>query len=424
MNSIDDLRRTVADLPDPDLAARPSAVRDRVRRIQRRRRAAGAAGLAATVAVVGGIAFAVGAIDDPPQPANQTVVGVDVPQTLSSLGYTYRVVDTVAGEDGRVRVDLTADDGPRLVAWATSGEDDSVRVSGDTVTDAYRTAAADFTDWTVVPAGEPARIAVAAEDGTPGLAVYELTDARPEGETVGGVTFRDEVAGARLLGAVAGEPGETSIELPARTASGDAGIELYAACVGTSSGGRLAVDVADTEGASVRMGDGVCGETVPVDGTTDIAPVGRAAKPDTDVTTTVTLRPVGDGDLPADARLVVGVYATPVSPTDNRTDPTVIEDSGHLWEKVAVHEARQQRSLNANAPAGDQESVVLLSWRTPGTGPSTLHTWYDGHRGASYANAGTSGFSSTRQVVSPGAPVRARVNVASDLRMAFYQRVD
>lgn len=212
MNTIDDLRATLAghaELHDDHLTDRVRAVNGRVRTV-RRRRAAVAGGTAAVVlaGVVGGVA-----IVNRPDPANDNLLaGAPVPETLASTGHTFEFVDGYESEPGEetVTVTLPKSDAPRLVSWATEGDDQAVLVKDGS--QRFESSRPDFTDYVLVYNGEHRKITVTGHTAV-GLAVYELSGAHPDGYTAQGVTFRQDIAGSSLLGAVIGEPGDNEVSV-------------------------------------------------------------------------------------------------------------------------------------------------------------------------------------------------------------------
>ena len=82
---------------------------------------------------------------------------------------------------------------PRLVSWAASagGRVEVHELNGVLIGDEP----SEFGDFTLLPPDTPGSYQVSGVDAA--LAVYELTDASPEGYTVEGITFRDRVGSDR-----------------------------------------------------------------------------------------------------------------------------------------------------------------------------------------------------------------------------------
>jgi hypothetical protein len=213
MSDLDDLRSTLHDhaghVAVGDTVARRAAVHDRIRVVRRRRRVAAASAVAAAVAVAGAVSLIPGDDTTGPAPAGQRVFGVDVPRTIDSLGFSYDYQEHVS-DDGQATLDLGDSDRPRLVSWGTSTADRvEVSVGDGSAPQAHD--GTDFADWTYVAPGDGLDVTARVGDGSVALAVYTLGSGRPEGVTDGGVTFRSARAGAALLGATIGEPGQDEI---------------------------------------------------------------------------------------------------------------------------------------------------------------------------------------------------------------------
>ncbi len=223
---IDDLRTTLAEhadlTHDEGLSDRAGAVRGRVRTVRRRRAAVAAACVAGAVLAVP----ALQALEvTPPEPADsRDLAGRTAPETLVSNGFTYefeRGIEGTADEPLDLRLDRS--DEPRLVSWTvnTGGEGVDGRLVdrryGDTYDRAWTAGGTGFETFEYVQADAPAEFrltpATAGATGEMAMAVYTLTDAAPEGVSGQGVTFRDVVDGAELLGAAIGEPGQARVSV-------------------------------------------------------------------------------------------------------------------------------------------------------------------------------------------------------------------
>ena len=229
---IDDLRTTLnerADLTrDEGLIDRAGSVRGRVRTVRRRRAAVAVACVTGAVLVVPTLrAFEV----SPPEPASsRDLAGRTAPATLVSNGYTFEFDRGVEGTtDEPLDLELGESDEPRLVSWTVNADadadapgDGSAGAVDGRLTD-RKSEGSYSRDWTAggtgfetyeyLPAAAPGTYrlvpATAGATGKMAMAVYTLSDEPPAGVSGQGITFRDEVDGAELLGAAIGEPGES-----------------------------------------------------------------------------------------------------------------------------------------------------------------------------------------------------------------------
>lgn len=330
MTGIDDLRATLTHRADEvaasatDTVTRTAAVHQRVATVRRRRRAGAAAGMAAVLAVVGGVAL-LPSRSDGPDPATPTVAGLEAPQTLESVGWSYDFTDAVDGAD-QVRLDLAPSDVPRLVTWATAGADQTVQVRADGQRLTYRDD--DFAGFVPVAPGSDGEVVLDGV-GRLGLAVYELGDGVPAGVTRDGITFRRDVAGATLVDAAIGEAGAGSLELPVTPPQGYLGLAVL--CTGAPEGSMAEVTLDGEDAYGLGCNDASTfdpGATLSVEG------LGRGwSSVEVRVTDT-------DGD-PVDAdgvRLGLGVYRldTPGFRTLRKDLPQVVEEDGRRWELARI----------------------------------------------------------------------------------------
>lgn len=218
---IDELRDTLHEHGeisyDEGLAGRADAVRGRVRAVRRRR-----AGVVAACAI--GAVVAVPAINaletDVPEPAGRDLAGRTAPETFVANGYTYEFDSGIEGSTSeRLKLRLPESDEPRLVSWTVNDGAAEGRLVdqfwGDPYTSPWVAGGAGFETFDYIAPGAPAKYFLSSTedggDGTMAMAVYTLSDETPEGVTAQGVTFRDDVDGAELLGAAIGEPGVSSV---------------------------------------------------------------------------------------------------------------------------------------------------------------------------------------------------------------------
>ena len=358
MTGINELRQALndqaADVSDHAVATRSGEIRERVRVVRRRRRSAVAGSAAAVVAVVAGVALLPDGSQDleRPEVAN-TIVGVAPPQEFTSLGYTYTLQRGVEGDTDTTVLDLAASGEPRLVSWATEGVDDTVTVTDDVSDErlVYRTA--DFSEFVIIPGGEPARVEVTSVDGSRvGLAAYAVDlDSPPPGVSKDGITFRDEVADQRLLAAEIGDLGDTDLTLETTSRGPQTGTAVF--CAGAPRGAFLQVERGDAQ----YIGEEVCDGRTPIDVTSGVTSPTRAGRP---WTVRIFLTDGEDGPVidAAGARIGVAAYDVPrvVDTGAFEASSALIEYRGHLYRRVEVLEV----------PLGRQaEQVRLPETETP-----------------------------------------------------------
>lgn len=373
MNDLEQLRTTLArhadDVVDHGALGRVGSVHSRVRGVRRRRRVAAAGTAALTLAVVGGVAL-LPERDAGPAPATPTVLGMTVPSSFDSLGYTYGFDHAVEG-DTRASVRLAASDKPQLVSWGTVGDDDTVEVTRYGTTTTYT--AADFSDFVLVGPGDATTVRVVGSSDV-GLAVFALTSDRPEGVTSDdGLTYRQEVAGQQLIAAGVGEPGEAEVELEAAAVS--RGVRFNVECAGAPPGSSVHLDLIGEEGGFIT---GQCDEEVlPFDpGAT--GSVGIPTRPGEDVSVRAWVSEgLEDGPLLQDDDVVISVAVYDDAPSGRVAAggdvPDLVESGGHLWRfdsltttepgqaAVVVVAGRADRQVLAlgYADAGEDSMVVL-----------------------------------------------------------------
>ncbi|WP_134765343.1 hypothetical protein [Nocardioides sp. 1609] len=331
MNGIDDLRRTLETHADDvlDVAAidRGTGIQRRIRTTRRRRTAVAGA----TAAVVAGTALAAFLPGDTgPDAAGPTVFGIDIPAEIDSLGFTYDYADHVRGEE-RAALELEASDEPRLVSWGTSTDDDRVTIVVGAGGEKRVVDGADFTDWTYVAPGDALRVTARVGTGDVALAAFTLGDGRPEGVTAGGVTFRDTRAGAPLLGAAIGEPGQAEVVVEPSGRAAEVFYTYY--CTGGPANAWLHVALDTGELLSGGCNDA----SVPLDPAAQ-GGASQVAGPRQDLTTRFYVTEGEDGPLVEDddLRIGLGLYAEP-EPRDLGAGielPERVEHDGHAFELV------------------------------------------------------------------------------------------
>jgi hypothetical protein len=418
MNTIQDLRSTLdreaRALHDDNVVARTVAVRGRVRTVRRRR---AAAVVAAAAVAVAGVAVGVTTGSDGPAPAAQRrLVGQAVPAEMTSLGWTYAFGEGTEG-DGTARLRLESSDQPRLVTWATAGEDQSVTVQRSPERP-WPSSSADFADFTVVHPGFDGRVSVTG-NGPVAVAVYELTDEAPDGYTRGGVTFREDVGGDRLLEAVVGEPGVAELEL--EVTPGTRRLALPTLCTGGPRGTwtHLAIN-----GEEVTWGPG-CD-----DGRFDPGAGGfetsAGAGPTTGLRLWVTEGE--DGPLVSDDSLLLGLGVYEVEPASARAArqrvDELIERDGHLWRLVDTTTGEVgQRELVVPAHAAPE---TLVATYFTSLGGATAFPVRNGRRtDAGFAGGTGSTFAGILYGEgTAGARISGEPGPRAQLGLARYERVD
>lgn len=371
---IDDLRTTLAEhadlTHDEGLADRAGAVRGRVRTVRRRR-------AAVAVACVAGAVLAVPAIQalevTPPEPASdRDLAGRTAPETLVSNGFTYefdRGLEGAADEPLDLRLERSKE--PRLISWTVDDGDAEGRLAdrlyGDAYAGPWTAGGTGFETFEYVAPGARASYRLTSTDagsdagseGRMAMAVYTLSDDAPDGVSANGVTFRDDVDGAELLGAAIGRPGEASLSFDIEVPEGM--LRLSEVC----TAGRDYVVRTEVEGQRGYTGT-ACGlepDRDPATSWTGYVLAGTKKDDGTrfrvgeTVEVTVSVHPDERGrtepvEVPA-AFVGLGAYAEepgePVGPTGTTVD-RLIERSGHTWSLS---------DLDVSAPGSDSHVVEI-----------------------------------------------------------------
>lgn len=372
MNTMEDLRATLAqhsgDLHDETgTAARVGAVRSRARAVRRRR--AAAVGVAAVLAVLGvGLVGTLG--PEPAQPAGRTLGDEVAPRTLTSLGYDFRFTRGVQSEDGdeRLELRLAPSDRPRLVSWSGS-EGARLTGAGQQLGGRGTLTGPGFDDFTLVEPGEPFRGRLRDPDGDPmAFAVYDLASAAP-GITRDGVTLREQVAGAELLGGEIGAPGDGEVSARVRLPEGN----LSLATVCRAPEGTELTTLVD----GIRIGAEPCtgqpqwdltpSSTMGSDLGREYGPGSPLAGVDPGDEVTITVRAHRRGESApitgSDVRVGIGAYAAAESATGlpgrlAGTVPEYVELDGRLWRLAdAPMTGRGEQEVSVDL---DREEPVLL----------------------------------------------------------------
>ncbi len=421
MNTLQDLRSTLdvhaAEVTDSPTTARVAAVAGRAR-VVRRRRAAGVAAAAALAAV----AVAVPALtsDSRPMPADRELIGKIAPETLESLGYTYHFAEGVEGAEKHAEIKLRASDEPRLITWASTKPE--VGVLGENGDLHLRSRDTDFDDFILVPEGGSGSWSVRAEGAPAAIAVYELGDERPEGVTVDGITFRDDVAGDRLLAAQIGEVGQDEVEIEVTVpASGQ--LRFSSLCQGEPRDVWLHVDFGPRYGEFGRGGScddpafdpGVGGSITRMGRPGEVLVVGAYLTRGED-------GPRIDSD---DVRLGVAAYhvGEPAARVAGYGVPALVEFDGHVWEYDGQYSAPpgSPRLVHTNS----DDTPLLVKAIAHRTGDQRVATTWNPGRDSQIVNVG-GGVSTFRLMPGQRASIAVREPVPSQalLGFAFYGRFD
>jgi len=378
LHSLHDLRATLdhraGDVHDEVSPARVAAVEGRARAV-RRRRAAGVA--AAAVLAVAGVAV-VSALPGPdrPEPAS-------APDTMTALGWTYRVDHTTATEGDRIDADVLPSDVPQLVSWATTGDDQDVRIRMNG--EESRSDASDFGDFVWLPPGWSGQVSVIGAE--PGLTVTQYALDRsvsPEGVGEGVTTFREDVAGRTLAGAAFGEAGQAEMEVPVTAEPGE--LALAHTCEGLPLGYQVRVGLVGRPGY-LSSGSGCAEDTFDPGGSPVLGFAGRW-RPGTALRIWVVRHgePVADGEID-ELRLGLAAYALADDPRTvaGHDFARVIEHAGKVWrlERTVTGPGTDLPRLTVPA-AGDHVVTDWVVARTRTTyavsidGVSEEQTWISG----------------------------------------------
>ncbi len=389
MNTIQDLRASLGqhagDVPDSAASARVTAVRARAGRV--RRRQAGVVAASAAVVVTGVAAVSMLSGETSPAP-------VDAPTTFTSLGWTYERSETDRTSGDRLEIELESSELPRLISWATAGDDQAVEVTlpGE---ETWVSTAADFEDFVWVPPNSSGAVTVAGDRGLE-AAVYELDGSRvPPGVGSGTSIFREDVAGYDLVGAAVGELGQADLVVPVEADRGT--LWLSNLCEQLPPRGyqvRISV-VGEPGGFSSGPG---CADGSGFDpgGSPNVGTPGQWG-PGAALRIRVTTRdgePVADGAVP-NLRLGLAAYR-PVGErliAAGHRFPSTIEYGGKVWRAMDPVVGGGSRLPRLTVPEGGQHLVstwVAVKGQAKFTitvdGSSTGHFWATSISGSGTGN--------------------------------------
>lgn len=400
MNDLHQLRQTLdrhaEALTDHEVAARPASVRRRVTVVRRRRRATAGAGLALTLLV--GLGAVLG-LRPGAAPVGPMALGRHAPLTMTSLGYTYRATGEVHTFTDGGALEVEAQDEPRLVGWTTDGADSvAFRLPDGRV---LTSRARPFGDFVYLPPDQSGTLRVYAPGHRVALVDYDLSDAAPPGVTRDGATFRETVAGRRLLAAVIGDRGQGALTTSYVAPQGQVEVALLAENLPKGAWLHVLVDGRDRimsrgdgttsfdpgAGSQSAFRVGTPGTTVPVrlvvtDGVASLAPY--------------------DGDL-SKVRIGVGVYDRgPSLRVAGQRFGAQLEQDGHTWEIAETRQSDGSPVRFDYASALDTPRLVGLGWHAD-SAMTTFRLTVDAQRVETPSFGGRGSLSSSGYWVPAGA---------------------
>ena len=446
----DELRNVLHDHGDGahgiDAPARIAAVHQRVTAVKRRRAAVAGGGLVAAVAAVAlAVVPGLASQDLGPAGAPHELAGFDVPDTEVATGYTYEYVKGVeaAASDGPLKLTLPPSDEPRLVMWASSGDEDStvrlglpdsediVRPAGDF--DSYHHVFSQSGDYRI-----SLRQTAPDADDRIAVAVFELSDERPEGVTKHGVTFRAQQLDDRLLGATIGDPGQAEVSSELTVPEGE--LRVTELCFGVEGGVRsdymawFSVNGKQIWGSS-------CAEQAPVDAGTDGVTIDdNLRRMGIEPGDTVELRATlvhedRSGGKPVEGTdAVLGIAAYEVGGTTVEAAgwdlPKRLEFAGHEWVFSTVGESAPGERVNTAAFGPTDRPVALVTAQNGLAHGARVLTTVDGVDGdfSGFYTGADSGSWGADSVLEPGRhqvtrEVRRGLTGNTRLAIAFYELV-
>ena len=413
MNNLDDLRSTLEqhahDVRPLDATTHQAQVKGRIMEIRRRRNAVrGGVALAAVVAVAAGVLIPSLSRDGGQDlAADRTVLGMEAPAVVEAPDHTYHFVESNEDPDeSEVSVYVEQSERPRILVWATAGDDQQVSVDVPHHLE-WQSVRPDFADRVTIPSSFHGFISVTNTSGQTGVgaAVYEADPAElPDVvEAFHGQYFRKTGPETRRLGVGVGERGQTELTVPYADAGGH--ISVVLSCEGVPAGMAVHTDVigaggtsADTEVCGGDSEDGELRFTLTRD--LGLAPSTRSDRdseelgPDGEarvwISSSHTNRTAVDPADHPDARLAAAVYGPREEPEplgDFAIAPTTWAD-GHLWELVSTANdvggtPQDVSDLSASAPALAQVFTVLDR-----KGTVQVTTRVDGKRVGNSSNIG------------------------------------
>lgn len=366
MNSLTDLRRTLdlhaEDVADPAAVARTTAVHHRIAVVRRRRRAA-VAGTATFVLLAGVAGLLIPRGSSHAVPTAPTLLGEQAPAWEKSLGFRYDTDGSGESFTGSGSIRVAKSDQPQLYSWTTSQRTRvDVTLPDGRVWVSHRS---HFSDYVVVPPGEAGTLKLAADEGQVAVASYRLSDVTPEGYTKDGTTFREDVAGAKLLRAMVSDRGQTEMTSSFVLPHGALGLALV--CSGLPRG--YAVHVSVDGFAQTSPSEDECRASRLYDAGAGVSPTFRpVSKPGTRVSVRMWVtrggRDLATGSVP-DLRMGAGVYGQQVRAALGSPLPDEVEYLGHTWTQTAGITGQAPGEALQLPPAA-QGRLAAVSFRTHG----------------------------------------------------------
>jgi hypothetical protein len=372
MTTLTDLRRTLEqhadDVPDPLASARTTAVQHRVAVVRRRRRAVGT-GVLALVLVAAAAVGTWSRGSDRIAPSGPTLLGDPVPAWQKSLGFRYDLAGRGETFSGSGTLQVQKSDEPQLFSW-TMGRGTRVAI---TLPDhrTWYSSLSHFDDWVVIQPGESGPLRFSdATGGDVAVASYRLAATPlPPGYSADGITFRQDVAGSRLLRGLVMAHGATGATTTYPAPHGQAKVAL--ACSGVPKGDAVHFSVNGRPGISTA---GPCGSNAFWDagsGTTYGLP-GRYPPHSTlhlRVWLTAGLRDqqqIAPGSVPG-LRIAFGVYGpAPTERVGGQRVPEYVEDLGHTWMQSTGQSSSPGVHASATLFPYGNGRVVVVAWTTHG----------------------------------------------------------
>ncbi len=285
-----------------------------------------------------------------------------------------------------------------------------------------RSRATDFDDFVLVEPGASSEWSVRAGGEAAAIAVYELGDQRPAGLTVDGITFRDDVAGDRLLAAQIGEVGQDEVTLEV-TVPTNGQLRFSSLCQGSPRDAWLHVDFGP------RLGEYVQGPMCDDSGFDPGAggSTSRLGRPGEALVASAYLTQGEDGPRidSDDVRLGLAAYdvALPEARVAGYDVPALVEHDGHVWKYDGRYSAR------AGTPGLDHrnsdDTTLLVRAIAHRTGEQRVVTSWNGGRDGNQNSVG-GGVSTFLLLPGQRASIRVREPVPDQalLGFAFYSRFD
>ena len=275
-----------------------------------------------------------------------------------------------------------------------------------------------FHDSVVIPPGPGGSILVSVPEGSVGLAMYDVTDAQPDGVTRDGVTFRRTVADSPLLTAAIGAAGQTKVGTSFVGVPGQVRISVL--CTGAPADSRVHVSMAGSESTSG------CDTTsfdpgAAIIGTSHVGHVGRQVTARVWVSGphSSTPLPTGSDDR---VRLGIGLYGPIASDQVAGADVYhAMEYGGHTWH---LHDILRSITSPIRFGGGPQPSIAEVAMRMGSGARTTLRFHAAGMPVQQTAFAGQGSGGSGPYWIPSGAEVRVTRSTPGAFGVGVYSRDD